>query len=166
MIILIYDLNNISDILMDINDIIYIIGKLKLENQPNIQFIFDDIEINNYLKQILSLLFNKIMLDDELIRNNINNLEQISKSIYILSKIYKDYYNNLFDDILKNSNLEDDEKEKTKNAFEDLNNIENHFSHLNELENSVIDYDFLFFKKKIIEYYNKIKEIILYHVKK
>ena len=166
MLILIYDLNDISEILIDINDIIYIIGKLKLENQPNIQFIFEDIEINNYLKQILSLLFNKIMLDDELIRNNINNLEQISKSIYILSKIYKDYYNNLFDDILKNSNLEDDEKEKTKNAFEDLNNIENHFSNFNELEKSVIDYDFLIFKRKIIEYYNKIKEIILYHVKK
>ena len=106
------------------------------------------------------------MLDDELIRNNNNNLEEISKTIYILGKIYKDYYYKLFDNILTNSNLEDDEKEKTKNAFEELNNIENHFSNLNQLENSVIDYDFQIFKKKIIEYYNKIKEIILYHVKK
>ena len=164
--ILSYELNNISEILSDINDIIYIIGKLKLENDTNIQFIFEDNEINDWLKRLLSILLNKIMVDDELIRDNIINLEQISKSIFILSQIYKEYYKNLFEEILKNSSLEDFEKEKIKNSFEDLNNFQTNFSNSSEFENSFIDYNFSIFRTKIKEYSSKIKEVIINHIKK
>ena len=81
--------------------------------------------------------------------------EHITKILYILIPIYKEFYHKMYHDILDNSKLNEIEKGKIEDKFMELGDIYTTYSQLN--------YNYDSFKRNLEVFISLIKEVIVAH---
>lgn len=141
-----------------LNDIIFIWGKLRLENDiKNAKFtkeVFENEKCKDLFLQMLQKIFTFI------IENNIafnENFEDLCKTAFILINIYPNNYLQLTNNLLVHSSLNIAEKEKMSALFEELKTLYKSYDEFNS--------SFFSFKDKMKTLYKATKEIILNHKK-
>ena len=165
------DIEDLLNIINILNDIIYKYGKYYIEksNKDNyllkfVYKIFNDPKNKNLFQNFFKNLINKIIFNDEIICNNLDNY---SKLIFILSKIYDNFFLETYCNIIRNFNTLNEDDNKFRNYYEDLINTNNNLNvYMNEdvslLDSNyeIFNYNLKFFHeniKDLVDKYNKIK---------
>ena len=141
-----------------INDIIFVWGKLRLENDMKNAKIAKEVFENEKNKDLFLGILQKIftfIIEDNIAFND--NFEDLCKTAFILINIYPQNYSQLANDLIVNSSLNIAEKEKMNSLFKELNTLYVSYDEFNS--------SFFTFKDKMQILYKTTKEIILNHRK-
>ena len=137
-------------------NILFLWGKLKLENdlvsKELTSTVFEKENNKQLMIKILCKIFTYMIEDNPIF---LDLFEEFSQSTFILITLYPDAFIQLSNDIIQNSSLDQNEKQRMTMQFKELMNVyQNYDTFISSLIN---------FQEKIKTLYQVVKEIILNH---